>query len=42
MFASVHDFPNAEDEARIIALKVPELDERLQWQNVCFVSGRAS
>ncbi len=33
------DFPNAEDEARIIALKVPELDERLQRQVARFVSG---
>jgi MoxR-like ATPase len=33
------DFPNAEDEARIIALKVPELDERLQRQVARFVGG---
>ncbi len=33
------DFPSAEDEARIIALKVPELDERLQRQVARFVSG---
>jgi MoxR-like ATPase len=33
------DFPGAEDEARIIALKVPELDERLQRQVARFVSG---
>jgi MoxR-like ATPase len=33
------DFPGAEDEARIIALKVPELEERLQRQVARFVSG---
>jgi MoxR-like ATPase len=33
------DFPGAEDEARIIALKVPELEERLQRQVARFVNG---
>jgi len=33
------DFPGAEDEARIIALKVPELEERLQRQVARFVGG---
>jgi MoxR-like ATPase len=33
------DFPSAEDEARIIGLKVPELDERLRRQVARFVSG---
>jgi MoxR-like ATPase len=33
------DFPGAEDETRIIALKVPELEERLRRQVARFVSG---
>lgn len=33
------DFPGAEDEACIIALKVPELEERLRRQVARFVSG---
>src|SRR5215813_1607597 len=33
------DFPGAEEETRIIALKVPDLDERLQRQVARFVSG---
>lgn len=33
------DFPGAEDEARIIALKVPELEERLRQQVARFVNG---
>jgi len=33
------DFPGAEDEARIIALKVPELEERLRRQVARFVNG---
>jgi MoxR-like ATPase len=33
------DFPGAEDEARIITLKVPELEERLRRQIARFVHG---
>jgi MoxR-like ATPase len=33
------DFPSFEDEARIIALKVPDLDEKLQRQVARFVGG---
>jgi MoxR-like ATPase len=33
------DFPSFEDEARIIALKVPDLDEKLRRQVARFVSG---
>lgn len=33
------DFPGAEDEARIVALKVPDLDERLGRQVARFVGG---
>lgn len=33
------DFPAAEKEAEIIALKVPELDERLRWHVARFVAG---
>jgi len=33
------DFPGAEKEAEIVALKVPELDERLRVQVARFVSG---
>ena len=33
------DFPGAEKEAEIVALKVPELDERLRGQVARFVSG---
>ncbi|MBM4255461.1 MAG: MoxR family ATPase [Deltaproteobacteria bacterium] len=33
------DFPGFEDEARIIALKVPDLDERLRRQVARFVNG---
>jgi MoxR-like ATPase len=33
------DFPGAEEEARIVSLKVPELDERLRRQVARFVSG---
>ena len=33
------DFPGFEDEARIIALKVPDLDERLRRQVARFISG---
>jgi MoxR-like ATPase len=33
------DFPGAEDEAHVIALKVPELEERLRRQVARFVSG---
>jgi len=33
------DFPGAEKEAEIVALKVPELDERLRRQVARFVSG---
>jgi MoxR-like ATPase len=33
------DFPGAEEETRIIALKVPDLDERLQRQVARFVNG---
>lgn len=33
------DFPGTEDEARIIALKVPELEERLRQQIARFVHG---
>lgn len=33
------DFPGAEEESRIIALKVPELEERLRRQVARFVSG---
>ncbi len=33
------DFPSAEDEAQIIALKVPELAERLQRQVARFIGG---
>lgn len=33
------NFPGFEDEARIIALKVPDLDERLRQQVARFVSG---
>ena len=33
------DFPGFEDEARIIALKVPDLDEKLRRQVARFVSG---
>jgi MoxR-like ATPase len=33
------DFPSFEDEARIIALKVPNLDEKLRRQVARFVSG---
>ena len=33
------DFPGAEDEARIIALKVPALEERLRRQAARFVNG---
>ncbi|MBI3249811.1 MAG: MoxR family ATPase [Deltaproteobacteria bacterium] len=33
------DFPGAEDEARIVALKVPDLDERLRRQVARFVGG---
>ena len=33
------DFPGAETEAEIVALKVPELDERLRVQVARFVAG---
>ncbi|MGH7963203.1 MAG: AAA family ATPase, partial [Candidatus Binatia bacterium] len=33
------DFPGVEEEARIIALKVPDLDDKLQRQVARFVSG---
>jgi len=33
------DFPSAEEEARIIALKVPDLDERLRRQVARFING---
>lgn len=33
------DFPSAEDEAHIVALKVPDLDERLRRQVARFVGG---
>ena len=33
------DFPGFEDEARIIALKVPDLDEKLRRQVARFVNG---
>jgi hypothetical protein len=33
------DFPGVEEETRIIALKVPELDEKFQRQIARFVSG---
>lgn len=33
------DFPSAEDEAKIVALKVPQLDEKLRRQVARFVAG---